>query len=210
MVQKAIQYAIYLHAALGGLALLSGSIALIAAKGKAVHKRSGKIFYYGMLACAAMAMVIAVLPNHRSEFLFSIGVFSSYSVLIGYRALNYKRAKHNFTIDKIWASILLLTGSAMIAYTLIFAAAKNVVMLVFGIAAIYFAVSDLIAFQHPEKTRKRWLQLHLGKMTGGFIAALTAFVVVNQLLPGVWAWFVPSMVFVPYIVWQTRESIPKK
>lgn len=203
--QSIVQYTIYLHAALGGVALLSGLVALASAKGKKTHRLSGKVFYYTMLACAALAIIIAVLPGHVSEFLFSIGIFSAYSVLMGYRALSYKKAHHDYAVDKILAAIMLLNGVGMVTYTLLLAASKNVVMLTFGIAAIYFAVSDGVAFLHPEKTQKRWLVLHLGKMTGGFIAALTAFVVVNNLLPGVWAWFVPSVVLVPYIVWQSRR-----
>lgn len=203
--RDAIQYAIYLHAALGGVALLSGAAALIAPKGKTVHKRSGKVFYYSMLACAALAIAIALLPGHESEFLFSIGIFSSYFVLSGYRSLRYKDPQHNYTSDKILSSVMLITGLGMIVYTWLIAPSKNVVMLVFGIAALYFAISDWMAYTNPDKTRKRWLQLHLGKMTGGFIAALTAFIVVNQILPGVWAWFGPSVVLVPYLVWQSRK-----
>ena len=41
--------------------------------------------------------------------------------------------------------------------------------------------------------------MHLGKMMGGYISAVTAFFVVNQIIPGMWNWFVPGVVGGVYI-----------
>ena len=74
--EKFIQILIIIHASFGGIALLAGGIALIVKKGRKVHKKSGIIFFYTMLASAIVAFVISVLPNHHSPFLFSIGILS--------------------------------------------------------------------------------------------------------------------------------------
>ena len=61
-----------------------------------------------------------------------------------------------------------------------------------------------------QRIRKGWLKLHLGKMTGGYIAAVSAFFVVNQILPGISNWFVPSVVgsvFITY--WMNKLNKPK-
>lgn len=68
----------YIHAPLGGIALLNRGISLVSKKESPFHKKSGKVFFYSMLLSAFSALVVSVLPNHKSPFLFSIGIFSSY------------------------------------------------------------------------------------------------------------------------------------
>ncbi|MEZ4804279.1 MAG: DUF2306 domain-containing protein [Bacteroidia bacterium] len=84
------QILIIVHATQGGIALLCGMIAILSKKGSALHKRAGKIFFYSMLSSALLSLVISISPNHESAFLFVIGVFSSYFILIEYRAINFK------------------------------------------------------------------------------------------------------------------------
>ena len=105
MMESIAQVLIYVHAAFGGLALLSGGIALSAKKGRKLHKRSGKFFYYFMLSSALLSLVIALFPNHISPFLFCIGIFSTYLIISGYRSIRLKRTDVNLMPDKILASI---------------------------------------------------------------------------------------------------------
>jgi hypothetical protein len=42
-------------------------------------------------------------------------------------------------------------------------------------------------------------------MIGGYIAAVTAFVVVNNMFPSFWGWFAPTLVGVPYILYWNRR-----
>ncbi|MEO8672442.1 MAG: DUF2306 domain-containing protein [Tahibacter sp.] len=51
---------ILIHIVAGLLALLSGAIALFAAKGSTVHRRSGLVFVAAMLAMTSTAVIIAV------------------------------------------------------------------------------------------------------------------------------------------------------
>ena len=44
-IEKLARILIYLHAGLGGLALLAGAIALIVKKGAYYHRLSGKVFF---------------------------------------------------------------------------------------------------------------------------------------------------------------------
>ena len=71
MLERIARTLILVHAVFGGLALLLGAIALVARKGRTLHKRAGKGFYFTMLAVAATALVVSILPNHESPFLFS-------------------------------------------------------------------------------------------------------------------------------------------
>lgn len=189
-----IQFIIYLHAALGAIALLSGAIALLAKKGSPTHVKLGLVFYYSMLISAIVAMIIACLPNHENTFLFSIGIFSIYLILMGRRSIRFKNKHHTLGIEKIISATLFLTGVGMVIYSLFLSSSINVVMLVFGFISIGIAIKDYFLYQNNEIRTKKYLSLHLGKMTGGYIAAVSAFFVVNQILPGVWNWFAPGVV----------------
>lgn len=204
------QYLIYTHAALGGIALLAGGMALATRKGKQAHVSAGKAFFFSMLASALTSLVAACLPGHESPFLFSIGVFSSYLIVSGMRSVQFKRKDHNRTIDKVLAYGIILTGVAMIVFPMVAYKSLNLVLLFFGLIGLGFGVRDLLLLRKPAQIRRSWLILHLTKMTGGYIAAITAFFVVNQILPGMWNWFVPSILGSGYIAYWVRKVKPKK
>ncbi|MEM6721573.1 MAG: DUF2306 domain-containing protein [Bacteroidota bacterium] len=200
---------IYIHAIMGSIAFITGFIAILTKKGNNAHKKSGIVFYYTMLFSALSALVIAVLPKHENAFLFTVGIFSSYFIISGYRALRFKKPNPKVWIDKIIAIIMLITGICMILYPVIKTGNIHIVLAVFGSLGIVFSIRDLILLQHPKKLRKHWLKFHIGKMMGGYISAVTAFVVVNQLIPGVAGWFVPSIVgtaYMNYWFWKLRRK----
>jgi len=139
-------------------------------------------------------MIVAVLHNHESPFLFAVGIFSLYFVLTGNRALNFKRKSPDLKIDKLISIIMITTGISMISLPIILTKSINIILVVFAIVGIIFSVRDLILFKNPERLRKGWLKLHLGKMLGGYISATTAFVVVNEFFPSFYGWFIPGIV----------------
>jgi len=190
---------IYLHATLGGIAFIAGFIAIITKKGGNYHKKAGIIFYYTMLFSAISALVIAILPKHENPFLFTIGLFSSYFIMTGYRALRFKKPNPKLLVDKIIASIMIITGIVMIVYPLINTGKVNIVLTIFGAVGIIFATRDFMLFKNPKKLRKDWLKMHIGKMLGGYISAVTAFIVVNQFIPGIAGWLTPSVFGVAYM-----------
>lgn len=204
------EYLILIHASLGGIALLSGLFALLLKKGSNGHKLSGKIFFWSMLLSVVISMIVANLPDHESPFLFSIGILSLYLIVSGYLALRYKRSEVNLTIDKTLSFIMLFTGFGMIFIPLILLQKINIVLAVFGVAGIFFAIQDFRSFKKPDQLKKKWLQAHLGKMIGGYIAAVTAFVVVNQFFPPLVGWLGPSIPGTILIIYWTRKMGSKK
>ncbi|MFT6726795.1 MAG: putative membrane protein [Litorivivens sp.] len=201
---------IVVHAATGGLALLAGLLALIFKKGSTKHKRTGIIFYYSMLLSAVIALFVACMPNHESVFLFLIGLFSSYFILTGYRAVRFKLANPNLKIDKIIAYGMLITALGMILYPIIILGKLNIVLGVFGLVGGAFAINDLRKFKDLVVLKKNWIKMHLGKMLGGYISATTAFVVVNNVFPSFYGWFIPGVIGTFYIVYWQRKVSPKK
>jgi len=204
-IEKIIRVLVYAHATFRGIALLSGLVALIAKKGKSIHKKSGLLFFYSMLVSAFIALVVAMLPNHFNPFLFAIGIFSSYFLLSGYRSIKFKQNAHNYTADKIIAIAILATGIFMVLWPIIIKHQINIVLLVFGSMSLAFGISDLLAFRNINELKKSWLKMHLGKMTGGYISAVSAFFVVNNVLPGIWNWFTPGIIGSIYITYWMRK-----
>jgi uncharacterized membrane protein len=208
-IEEATQILIYVHAAFGGIALLTGLVSILAKKGKKIHRKSGLIFFYSMLLSGITAMIISVMPNHESPFLFAVGIFSLYFVLTGKRALNFKRKSPDLKIDKMISSIMIFTGVLMIALPIVLTKSIIIILAVFAIVGILFSIKDFILFKTPERLREAWLKLHLSKMLGGYIAATTAFVVVNQFFPGIYGWFIPGIIGGFFIAYWSRKMNKK-
>ena len=203
--EQFITILIIIHASFGGIALLSGTLSVIAEKGNKLHRKSGLAFFYSMMFCGFSAFVIALLPGHESPFLIGVGIFSLYFVFTGYRALRLKRKLVNVTLDKAVAIFMFLSGIAMIGYHPLFLAKINLVLTPFGMIGILFSIQDLRLFRNPDKFKSFWLRQHLTRMLAGYIAAITAFVVVNQLLPGVVGWLLPGVVGAVIITFWNRK-----
>jgi uncharacterized membrane protein len=203
--QQLIQALIYTHIGLGATALAAGLLAIVAKKGQNLHKKAGLVFYYAMLSSAVLALLVSVLPQHENPFLFAIGIFSTFFILTGYRALGFKKPNPNLLVDKLIASVMLITGLAMFLVPLLVYKKLNVVLGVFGVMGIVFSVRDLKLYQHPEKLQPNWLKMHLGNMMGGYIAATTAFMVNVNVLPGIYGWFAPGLLGGIYIAFWMRK-----
>ncbi len=212
--QDSISLLIIAHAAFGGIALLAGFISIVTRKGKQCHKASGKTFFYSMFISAVTALVIAVMPKHENPFLFVVGVFSLYLILTGKRALRFKRLKKSDSLfwDKCISIGMLLTGLGMTTVGLIYLNTGNmfIVLTVFGVIGVLNALQDLRAHRDRKRLRNKWLPMHIGKITGGYIAAFTAFVVVNSVFPMLINWLLPTVLGSLYITYWIRKVSPKK
>jgi uncharacterized membrane protein len=69
------------HIVAGSLGLLSGFVALYAAKGASVHRRSGTLFVYAMLTMSLVGSAIALLWNVAPEVNAPVGFLTAYLVI---------------------------------------------------------------------------------------------------------------------------------
>jgi len=192
--QEIIKIIIYIHVITGTLAMIAGTVSMIARKGSNIHKKSGLLFFYSLLISDVISLIVAVMPEHENPFLFCIGVFTLYLIMGGYLALRYKQKIVNLTVDKILSGTMLITGLVMIFYPIIQFGKFNIVLGIFGMIGITMSLIDFNRYRNPTKLCEQYLQLHLSKMIGGFIASITAFIVANGVLSGLIGWLSPGVI----------------
>jgi hypothetical protein len=193
------------HAALGGVSLLSGFVAAITNKGSKPHIISGRVFYYSLGSSILLSLIAANMPDHYNPFLFSIGIFSGYFIIIGKRAIQYKSPVHSFSTDRLIHIIMVVTCVLMVIVPLLVSNTFYIVAGVFGLVGLIFAIRNLLDLSKSDQVKKNWLKMHIENMSGGYIASVTAFVVVNNLLPGVYSWFVPGIIGGIFIFYGIRK-----
>lgn len=65
---------------------------------------------------------------------------------------------------------------------------------VINVVIVVFTTRDLMLFRNIGILQENWLKLHLGKMFGAYISATTAFIVANQIIPGIYGWLLPGAI----------------
>jgi uncharacterized membrane protein len=201
---------LYAHIACGSLAFVCAPVALLTAKGGETHRRWGKIYFWSMAGVASTALILSiVLPI---VFLALVAVFSFYAAFSAYRILYLKDLARGGPAQWYdWAAaVITFAASAALAGVGYFrpqlVPGTGVVAEVFGALGMLIAGRSLATFLWPPAEKQFWWYQHMAGMIGSYIAAVTAFVVVN-LVPRFgntwWLWLGPAMVGVPgSMLWQ--------
>jgi len=210
---------LYIHITGGATGLISGLLNLTRKKGDKKHRTTGNVFTWAMLCTGFSALILSVLnPNY---FLFIVGVFTVYLVGTGkryiYLKLLAKDQKAGIT-DRILTYGMLVAGIAfVISGILLLYSAKyfGIVLIVFGILSLLFVRKDLRHYKGITGSKNYWLLEHLQRMTGAFIAASTAFLVVNTPNlpfnpPSVLMWLLPTIILTPLIIYWSNKYRVKK
>jgi uncharacterized membrane protein len=204
--EQVIKIFIYIHAFFGGIALLSGLASVLFVKGSPNHKKSGKVFSYGMVISSLISLPICWLPKHENNFLFLIGIFTIYLVISGNRVLLFKKKKEaNFT-DKLISTIMFVASLSMLTFGTYFLLRNNsggILYLFFGITALLISIRDFKFYKNIDKTKI--LPFHIGKMSGAYIASLTAFLVAGLRFEGLIYWILPTLIGTLFIMYWTKK-----
>lgn len=204
--EQIIKIFIYIHALFGGIALLSGLASILFTKGSPNHKKSGKVFSYGMVISSLISLPICGLPNHENSFLFLIGIFTIYLVISGNRVLLFRKKKEaNFT-DKLISSTMFIASLFMLffgTYFLIKSNSGGILYLFFGLSAFLISIRDFKFYKNIDKTKI--LPFHIGKMSGAYIASITAFLVAGLRFEGLICWILPSIVGTFFIMFWVKK-----
>jgi uncharacterized membrane protein len=188
-----------LHILSGFTSLLLGTVVLIRKKGDRIHKRIGLIFTAAMVSTGLCAFYLSYV--HPNLFLFIVGVFTIYLAVSGYRMIQLKNAHlgQKPQLGDALLTIAMLICSALFYYIGIrYVLAKQVfgiVFLLFGSASLRLCYIEYKAYTGKVTDTLYGFKNHIGRMTGAYIAAFTAFIVVNNtFLPDVVAWSLPGII----------------
>jgi uncharacterized membrane protein len=202
-----------LHIVGGAIGLLTGMLNILRKKGDKNHKFIGKIFFVSMLTTGISSLVLAYLnPNY---FLFMVGVFTLYMVCSGQRYLKHKQQdKLDSKLIEWTITILMLLAGLLFVGIGILAILKSnlfgLVFITFGSFGLLFVRQDFKNYNNKTTIKNYWLVSHLQRMTGSFIAASTAFLVVNaqyfpDQIPSFVYWLLPTVIFTPMIIKWSRK-----
>ncbi len=208
--ETAIRLTLWVHILAGTLALVVAPIPLLTLKGGPTHRRWGKVYFWAMSVVATTAIVVGFWRGLL--FLMLVAVFSFYAALSGYRVLYRKRpdlGQGPALLDWIAAGITLATSVALIVLGLLQPTPTfqrlSTVAVVLGFIGVAISGTDVWQFLHPPTDKRAWWFRHMGNMIGSYIAAVTAFSVVNFLfLPTTLRWLWPTIIGTPGIaLWIT-------
>lgn len=188
-----------IHIISGFTGLLLGTLLLIRKKGDVIHKKLGKVFTLAMISTGLCAFYLSyVNPN---LFLFIVGVFTIYLSISGYRMIHLKKAHlgQKPQIGDAFLTILMLISSMIFFYIGIkYVLAKQlfgIVYFLFGSISLRLCAVEYKAYTGKITDKLYGLKNHIGRMTGAYIAAFTAFLVINNtFLPAVLAWSLPGII----------------
>jgi uncharacterized membrane protein len=201
------------HITGGTISLVTGFIILLSKKGDRRHRLIGTVYFYAMLTASLIAMPMCYL--HPNAFLFIISVFTMYMLLTGKRYIRMKKEQKVGMNDWILTTVMACTGLLFLFFglkRLLRGDTFGIVFLVFGSISLSFCFQDYINFTGKSKVKNFYLITHLQRLIGSYIAAVTAFIVVNNtILPAVVAWLLPTVLLVPLLIkWSRQYKVLKK
>lgn len=153
---------------------------------------------------------LALGTFHGKPFLLMVSVLSFYLVYSGYRALYQKQLHLDKGITWYDWAMAIACGLFMLAFLIwsvdLITKGENVILLMFfSIGGLYSILTEVKAYIKKPDVKHRWLFSHIGRMVGGFIAAVTAFSTnVLTFLPGLAQWLWPTVIGTPLIIYWIR------
>ncbi|MGE0589760.1 MAG: hypothetical protein AB7O48_14380 [Cyclobacteriaceae bacterium] len=201
----------FMHIIAGVISLIVAPIALAVVKGGYVHRITGKVFFWCMTIIFVSAVILSTLKS--IPFLLMIAIFSYYSVIVGYRSVYQKASDPRKRVK--WYDWVAVTISGLFNLAFVIWGFLHInngsflyyLAIGFGIGGLLVVWSQLRVFTRTYSDKRQWLYSHIGNMTGGFIASVTAFSTqVLTFLPDAFQWVWPSVIGVPIIFyWIKRE-----
>jgi uncharacterized membrane protein len=166
---------IAVHIAAGSSALIVGLIAIIASKGKKLHRLTGRLFLI-LMTIVILTGLIGVFVFGRNTFLLVITVLSGYQAFSGYRVIKAKSNIPKFT--DIFVCIIALVSVLYFLYYF-----KSIGM-IWSPVIIYSTVGWLFLmiaydlsryFISTKIYRNLWIHEHILKMVSAFTGLVSAF-----------------------------------
>lgn len=189
-------------------------MAMATSKGGANHRKTGKIYFYGMTSVFITAVLLSSIKF--IPFLFMISFLGYYACLSGVRVLKLKKlhkGQRPIFIDWFSGIVTLLAGITFIGYGLyyIILGSDNpfiFLSIFFGLFTVNISFSVLKLFVKPPTNNAYWYINHINGMVGSYIAAFTAFsVTIGRIIEFqhwiMWVW--PAILGVPFMSYWAKR-----
>ena len=185
-----MRLSLVVHIVGGSLGILSGFVALSASKGRTLHRRSGTLFVWAMLAMCLSGTLIAVVRGVAPAINVPAGLLTSCLVVT---ALTTVRAPTRHARPLLVGTMLLsfgvgaaclALGSATLAGVVGKRDARIIPFVMFGAVGLLAAAGDLRVLRAGPPRGAARLARHLWRMTFAlFIAALSFFIGQAKVIP---------------------------
>jgi hypothetical protein len=208
---------IAVHVAAGGVALVAGFIALFAAKGAPVHRKTGIVFVYAMIVMGLLGAAVAAAE--ATEISVVAGLVCAYLVVTGMATVRppASGARLLNVGAMLWGLTLGTASLTLGVWSLVFASGRidglpAQVAVMFGTVALLGGLSDIRVVRRGPLTGPSRLSRHLWRMCFAlWIAAASFFFGQADELPKVLQ--IPALLAVPpmltllamvYWMWRVR------
>lgn len=178
------------HIAAGSVGLLAGYAALWSAKGGALHRRSGTVFVYAMLAMAAAGVTMAIARGRAPAINVPAGTLTAYLVLTALTTVRPPAAGARW-LHLAGLAAALGVGVTTMAFGLEAVASGGTrrgmpafPFFMFAVAALLGAAGDLRLIRTGPLRGAPRIARHLWRMSFAlFIAALSFFIGQAKVIP---------------------------
>lgn len=170
------------HVVAGSLGLVSGFVALHAAKGAPLHRKAGMVFVFAMLTMAAFGFVLAVLHGTWAVINTSAAIVSAYLVITALTTVRPPSAGSR-RLELVAMLVALGVGLTMLTFGFEAIAGGGsrqgipaFPFFLFGLIGLFGGIGDLRRMRAPTPTGTARIARHLWRMSMAlFIAAMSFF-----------------------------------
>lgn len=213
---------LFLHIGGGSVGLLSGTVAILAPKGKATHRAAGKVYFISMIISFVVAAAVAPFVETGQRPNTIAAILSLYLLLSAWRAARSGGSKSG---APEFVGAFVAAGCAILGLALALMAATApsgtvddappqafYIFLAFGIAGVY---GDIQMLRRGHLAGRQRIVRHLWRMCATlFIAAGSFFIGQSQALPewmiGTWLQFGPVLFpIAALIIWTVIQNRPR-
>jgi len=187
-----VQLTLLTHIAAGALGLGSGYVALYAAKGAGLHRRSGLLFVYAMLVMSAGGIVLAIWRDAAPLINIPAAMLTSCLIVTGMTTISpasTRTRRVDFGAMAAAAAVALI----MLGFGVATLAGRGprggmvAPFFVFGLVSGLAAAGDLRVLRRGAPVGAARVARHLWRMSFAlFVAALSFTVQVTKLIPKPW------------------------
>lgn len=169
------------HLTAGIFAFVVAPLVLVSRTGSALHRRLGWLYLAPMSFAAATAAVLAAAAKGNTPFV-AIGPFSLFLGISGQRALRAASGTHAARTDHAFVVMAMVGFAVMLGYAGLLATQGRWIGLpvfAFGCVGAVLAVGNARRLWRPAPVPASPAPAHLARMVSSYIAAVSAFSVVN-------------------------------